>query len=134
MEPVAARKVFPCADEPALKSIFQISVTVPEDRDVVSNMEPIKVVHDGPLKTVSFDETPLMSSYLLAMVVGNFEVVEDKTESGVVVRVFTPVGGQSRGYFALNVAKRVITFFDKYFDAPYPLPKLVRIMVHYGLS
>lgn len=134
MEPVAARKVFPCADEPALKSNFEISVTIPEDRDVISNMEPNNVIVKGKFKTVSFDKTPKMSTYLFAIVVGNFDVVEDKTASGVIVRVYTPVGEKHRGHFALNVAKQVITFFDEYFATPYPLPKLVRILPHNHLQ
>lgn len=127
MEPIAARKVFPCGDEPALKSKFDISVTVPKDRDVISNMDPIEKEVHGDYKTVRFDTTPLMSTYLLALVVGNFDTLEGETETGIKVRVFTPVGGKERGKFALEVAKKTLTFFGDYFNAPYPLPKLVRL-------
>lgn len=32
-----------------------------------------------------------MSTYLVALVVGEFDYIEDKTEDGTVVRVYTPV-------------------------------------------
>jgi puromycin-sensitive aminopeptidase len=124
LEPIAARKVFPCGDEPALKAKFRISVTVPADRTVISNMDPILVGYENDMKTVTFATTPIMSTYLLAVVVGNFDMISD-VASGVTIRVYTPVGGKERGRFALQVAKSVLTFFGEYFNSPYPLDKLV---------
>lgn len=38
MEPVGARKMFPCFDEPALKATFKLKVTVSKNFNAVSNM------------------------------------------------------------------------------------------------
>jgi aminopeptidase N len=67
---------------------------------------------DADLKTVTFDETPIMSTYLLAFVVGEFDYVEDKTSNGVVVRVYTPLGKSEQGLFALQVAVKSLPFYD----------------------
>ena len=53
---------------------------------------------------MSFARTPIMSSYLLAFVVGEFDYVEEKDANGVVIRVYTPVGKANLGQFALDVS------------------------------
>ena len=55
------------------------------------------------MKEIRFSRTPIMSTYLLAFVVGEYDYVEDKTSNGVLVRVYTPVGKKEQGRFALEV-------------------------------
>jgi puromycin-sensitive aminopeptidase len=38
----------------------------------------------GPIKTVRYEESPLMSTYLVAIVVGLFEYVEGLTSQGII--------------------------------------------------
>ena len=52
---------------------------------------------------MTFAKTPIMSTYLLAFVVGEFDYVEDHTEDGIQVRVYTPLGKAEQGRFALEV-------------------------------
>ncbi len=124
-EATDARRAFPCWDEPAQKAVFAVTLVVPEDRVAVSNMPPTRVeTGDDGLKTVRFADTPVMSTYLLAFVVGEFDYVETETAEGVTVRVYTPVGRREQGRFALDVAARTLSFFDEYFGIAYPLPKM----------
>lgn len=60
-----ARRAFPCFDEPNLKATFDFSIEIPEDQVALSNMpeKGVEQVKDG-LKVVSFDRTPLMSTYV----------------------------------------------------------------------
>lgn len=61
-----ARRAFPCFDEPNLKATFDFEIEIPEDQVALSNM-PEKEVRKGSkpgLKIVSFDRTPLMSTYV----------------------------------------------------------------------
>ena len=107
-EAADARRAFPCWDEPALKAIFKITLIVPTNRLALSNMN---VISDTPfkedpqnLKEVKFAPSPIMSTYLLAFVVGEFDYVEDKSSDGVTVRVYTPLGKKDQGLFGLEVA------------------------------
>ena len=52
---------------------------------------------------MTFAKTPIMSTYLIAFVVGEFDYVEDQTDDGVQVRVYTPLGKAEQGTFALEV-------------------------------
>ncbi|OMO51182.1 Peptidase M1, alanine aminopeptidase/leukotriene A4 hydrolase [Corchorus capsularis] len=84
---------------------------------------------NGPLKTVSYQESPIMSTYLVAIVVGLFDYVEDHTSDGIKVRVYCPVGKANQGKFALSVAVRTLEFYKEYFSVPYSLPKLDMIAI-----
>jgi len=125
-EATDARRAFPCWDEPALKATFDISLTVPSHLVAVSNMPVVQsTLHPSTgLRDVVFGRTPVMSTYLVAFVVGEFDNVAALTEEGVEVRVYTPVGKVALGQFALRVATRALSFYTKLFGIPYPLPKM----------
>ena len=63
---------------------------------------------EGGLKRVTFAQTPIMSSYLLAFVVGEFDYVEAKDSNGVLIGVYTPVGKANLGQFALDVSDNYV--------------------------
>lgn len=79
---------------------------------------------DGPIKTVQFEESPLMSTYLVAMVVGIFDFVEGVTSQGTKVCMYTKVGKSEHGKFALDVGVKSLDLYNDYFGTPYGLPKL----------
>ncbi|CAM8970525.1 unnamed protein product [Rhodiola kirilowii] len=123
-EPLDARRCFPCWDEPALKATFKITLDVPSDLMALSNMPLTEEKIDGNLKTVSYQESPVMSTYLVAVVVGLFDYVEDHTSDGAKVRVYCPVGKSDYGTYALDVAVKSLEIYKKFFALPYALPKL----------
>lgn len=84
---------------------------------------------DSTWKVVTYERTPIMSTYLLAFVVGEYDYVEDKDSDGVLVRVYTPVGKKEQGQFALEVAVKTLPFYNKYFQIAYPLPKIDLIAI-----
>ncbi|CAK0857729.1 unnamed protein product [Prorocentrum cordatum] len=125
LEAVEARRVLPCWDEPSRKAVFALTLSFPAHLTALSNM-PVaseETLADGR-KVVSFLDSPVMSSYLLAMAVGRFDAVQRATKGGVLVRVLTTPGQQATGMFALEVAVRALDFYGEYFGVPYPLPKL----------
>ncbi|EEQ91958.2 hypothetical protein RJZ56_006194 [Blastomyces dermatitidis] len=132
-----ARQAFPCFDEPNLKATFDFEIETPKDLVTLSNM-PVKSTRDGSspnLHFVKFDRTPIMSTYLLAWAVGDFEYVEAKTErkyngASIPVRVYTTRGLKEQARFAADYAHRTIDYFSEIFDIDYPLPKADLLAVH----
>lgn len=124
-ESTYARFAFPCWDEPAIKATFRVTLVAPKDALALSNMPPVeeKTRSDGK-KVVTFDQTPIMSTYLLAFIVGHFDFLEKTTKHGVKVRAYTAPGKKDQGQFALDVAARSLDFYTDYFNTPYPLPKM----------
>lgn len=128
-EPADARRCFPCWDEPAIKATFKMTVQVPADQVVLSNMPVEMETVVGNDKRVSFQESPKMSTYLVAVVVGELEYLEGETTSGSKVRVYCEVGKAEQGKFALDVATKTLPFYEEYFGTPYPLPKLDMVSI-----
>ncbi|XP_026656624.2 aminopeptidase M1-B-like isoform X2 [Phoenix dactylifera] len=128
-EAADARRCFPCWDEPAFKATFRITLKVPSELVALSNMPVIEEKIDGLLKTLSFQESPIMSTYLVAVVVGLFDFVEAFTPDGIRVRVYCQVGKSNQGKFALDVAVKTLDLYKGYFAVPYPLPKLDMVAI-----
>ena len=61
-----ARRAFPCFDEPNLKATFDLHIEIPEDQTALSNMQEKEVKKNKKfgLKVVSFERTPIMSTYV----------------------------------------------------------------------
>lgn len=59
---------------------------------------------DPNLVEVKFATTPIMSTYLVAFVIGEYDFVEGQSSDGITVRVYTPVGKAEQGKFALEVS------------------------------
>ena len=121
-EATDARRAFPCWDEPALKATFQLTVVIPVHLQCVSNT-PTEAVHSTlENKTITFQRTPKMSTYLLALVVGTFDSIS-KTSRGIVTTIYTVPGKAHQAHFCLDVAWRCLDLLQDLFQIPYPLPK-----------
>uniref|UniRef100_A0A453KPC2 Aminopeptidase n=3 Tax=Aegilops tauschii subsp. strangulata TaxID=200361 RepID=A0A453KPC2_AEGTS len=128
-ESVDARRCFPCWDEPAFKAKFKLTLEVPSELVALSNMPVGNATFAGPIKTVRYLESPPMSTYLVAIVVGLFEYVEGMTTKGTRVRVYTQIGKSNQGKFALDVGVKSLNLYKDYFDTPFPLPKLDMVAI-----
>lgn len=119
-----ARRMFPGWDEPAFKATFQLNVTLAQDLATVSNMPIASTKPAGPgLKTVSFETTPTMSSYLLALVAGDMKAVSGEA-AGVKMHAWAPSGREEQGRYALSAEEKILPYYNAYFGVPFPLPKL----------
>merc|ERR1712166_219209 len=124
-EAIDARRAFPCWDEPARKAVFAITLTVPSAMAAVSNMPELEAGSVSATKRrYKFADTPIMSTYLVAWCVGEFDFIQDQSSRGVVIRVYTPPGKVEQGRFALDAACKTLDFYEEYFGIEYPLAKL----------
>lgn len=125
-----ARQVFPCVDEPAAKATFDLTLITETDVTVIGNMPHKSQKIDNRSLVTEFETTPVMSTYLLAFIVGDLQKITAQTKSGVEVNVYsTPAQPIKNLTFALDHAVKTIEFFDEYFDEPYPLPKSDHVAV-----
>lgn len=135
-EATDARRTFPCFDEPALKATFDVHLTVESHLTALGNMPIKNEKTEGEKKIVTFETTPVMSTYLLAWAVGEFEYIEGFTNENYVnnkplpVRIYTTKGYTKDAHLALSLAPKIVDYFSKIFELKYPLPKLDLIAVH----
>ena len=126
--PSGCRRIFPCFDEPTSKAVFHVSVSADPAVRVISNAPVEDVSSVDGRRVWKFQPTPKMSTYLLYIGVGAFEEVH-RSENGLEVVVATAPGLESRADFALRHAPAMVHAFDRYYQIPYPLPKLHLVAV-----
>ncbi|MGI9578519.1 MAG: M1 family metallopeptidase [Microthrixaceae bacterium] len=133
-ESTHARRFLPCFDEPEFKASFSVALVVPDDLTAVSNAAELSREPAGDsMVRVSFADTMLMSTYLLAIVVGPLEVTEPRIVRGrdgdIPLRVVFPAGSAHLCEFALDVAEAALAFFEDWYDIAYPGDKLDLVAV-----
>lgn len=124
------RQAFPCFDEPALKATFDITLIADKSLTCLSNMhvksedEVHSAMSGGPKKAVHFHTSPLMSTYLVAYIVGELNYVESR-DFRVPVRVYAPPGHNiEHGRFSVDLAAKTLAFYEKEFGIDLPLEKM----------
>jgi aminopeptidase N len=119
-----ARRFFPGWDEPQFRTPYNLTVTIPADQMAISNM-PQAGVQSRPngMKSVTFQTTPAMSSYLLFLGVGEFDRITT-TAAGTEIGIVTRKGAGETGRYALEGSAKIVPYLNQYFGTPYPLPKL----------
>ncbi|MDE1766722.1 MAG: M1 family metallopeptidase [Thaumarchaeota archaeon] len=127
-EAADARRAFPCWDEPEAKATFDVSLVVDNNLAAISNMPVVSRKRLGKKTLFRFEQTPVMSTYLLYLGVGDFEVLQSKLGK-TLVRIITTRGKKQQGKMALVFTKQFLSYFQNYFKIPYPLPKLDMIAI-----
>jgi aminopeptidase N len=135
MEVPDARRVFASFEQPDLKAVFTFTVTAAADWKVVSNsVTPTPEPLDGGLAVWRFPTTERLSTYVTAIVAGEYHEVLDvhHGKHGDI-----PLGHYCRQslapYFEVDelvtITKQGFDFFEEAFDYPYPFHKYDQLYV-----
>ena len=127
-EAADARRAFPCWDKPAAKATFDVSLLVDKHLDAISNMLVTSKKKVGTKILYKFGQTPIMSTYLLYLGVGEFEYLHGKLRN-IKIRIVTTKGNKNKGKLSLDFTKKFLGEYEKYFGIRYPLPKLDMIAI-----
>lgn len=119
----SAREAFPCWDEPEFKIPWQVTMVVPAGQMAISNTPVAKDEPAGNQHVVTFQKTPLMPSYLLALLAGPYETVPIPGMSAP-GRVVTVKGQSHLAEMTVKETPKMVGALEKYFGQPYPYKKL----------
>jgi aminopeptidase N len=134
MEPVQARRLFPGWDEPVFRASFDIITVIDATLTAVSNMPQSKVeLRPDGRKEVSFARSVPMSTYLVALFVGEMDLLEDSVD-GIRLGIYTVKGKRERARYAMEATKQSVRYFNGYFGEPYPLVKLDQLALPGGIT
>jgi len=132
LQPLDARRFFPSFDEPRFKTPFTISVDIPTTDIAVSNT-PIEknTVLANNSQRIEFQQTKPLPTYLIALAVGDFDVVNwnpipanDIRSAPIPLRGIAPKGEGEKFHYALKHTEAMIKILEEYFGIPYPYAKL----------
>ncbi|CAN5517513.1 aminopeptidase N [soil metagenome] len=131
-----SRRVFAVFEQPDLKATFQFDVTAPANWAVVSNSPtPVPTQKGGSVATWSFEPTPIISSYITAIVAGPYQAAHSEltSASGRVI----PLGIFARkslfGFldadYIFEKTRQGFAYYEEKFGYPYPFVKYDQLFV-----
>ena len=134
LESLNARLAFPCFDEPGWKTPWRLTIDAPATDVVVSNTPEVRAVDlaDRPgWRRHEFARTKPLPSYLVALAVGPFDVVDGGTAgiNKTPLRYFAPKGRGAEMRYAREATPRVLELLEEYFGMPYPYEKLDAVAI-----
>ncbi|XP_068631412.1 aminopeptidase N-like [Battus philenor] len=135
LQPTFARRAFPCYDEPSHKAIFTTTIYAPPEYTVVRTNMPLRTDLSKPevpgFRKYEFQNTLIMSTYLLAFLVSKFEHISNEQSPiyNVPFKVFSRPGTQNTAAFALDFGQRNMIALENYTEFPYAFPKMDKVAV-----
>ena len=123
-EATDARRAFPCWDEPSFKAVFAVTLVIDPALTAVSNTAVVSDNLENGRKVVRFADSIVMSTYLVAFVVGELEATEPVTIGRTPLKVWCVPGKRRLAAFGQSIGAASLAFFEDYYGVPYPGDKL----------
>jgi tricorn protease interacting factor F2/3 len=123
-EPNGARFLFPCIDHPGYKAEFDLEVITQNGLVVTSNCNEKEILPvDAKRSRHIFERTPPMSTYLVYLGIGHFDIFSIAPKN-VKFRAIAKPGFAEKGRFALERAVDYVKLYEEYYSVPYVFNKL----------
>uniref|UniRef100_A0A8D3D2U2 Alanyl (membrane) aminopeptidase a n=1 Tax=Scophthalmus maximus TaxID=52904 RepID=A0A8D3D2U2_SCOMX len=112
-----------------MKAVFNVTIIHSRGTVALSNGREIdaadSVIDGVPVKITTFEPTERMSSYLLAFIVSDFVSIQSNQNNKLLIRIWARMKaiGERQGDYALNVTGPILQFYERYYNATYPLSK-----------
>ncbi|MGI8926892.1 MAG: aminopeptidase N [Tepidiformaceae bacterium] len=130
-EPYEAHRLFPCFDQPDIKGTYRLTVTAPEEWEVVANSGETAARPGGNGCTVhEFEETRRFSTSLFALVVGPYHVAREE-HNGIAIGLYcrkSMVKHLDTGEL-FTITRQGLDWYAEFFDYPYPFGKYDQVFV-----
>src|SRR5204863_3428746 len=123
-EATDARRAFPCWDEPSFKAVFAVTLAIDPALTAVSNTSIVSETLENGRKVVKFADSIVMSTYLVAFVVGELEHTEPTHVGRAPLSVWCVPGKKRLAKFGQEIGVASLAFFEDYYGLPYPGDKL----------
>nr|WP_244644823.1 aminopeptidase N [Frigoribacterium sp. CFBP 8766] len=130
-----SRRVFAVFEQPDLKATFQFTVTAPSRWQVVSNQPTPEPAVDGEVATWTFSPTPVLSSYITAIVAGPYDVVRSELTSSdgrtIPLGIFTrrSLTEFLDADYIFEKTRQGFAYYEDKFRFPYPFDKYDQLFV-----
>ena len=125
MQATDCRRSFPCWDEPDFKAVFGVTLVIDPALFAVSNQPEIeRRERPGGKVAVRFADTMVMSTYLVAFVVGPLEATDAVDVDGIPLRIIHVPGKGHLTGFGLDIGAFALRWFQDYYGIPYPADKV----------
>jgi aminopeptidase N len=130
-----AHRMYACFDQPDLKAVFALTVLAPPSWTVISNGRTLERLEtaagDGsPATRWLFEPTPVMSTYITALVAGPYHEVRDHHDGidlGLYCRASLAEHLDPGELF--EITKQGFDFYHRVFDYRYPFGKYDQLFV-----
>ncbi|GAA1052001.1 aminopeptidase N [Dietzia natronolimnaea] len=129
-----AKRVFACFDQPDLKARYTLTVTAPASWVVVANTPAGESPGESGAVVHRFEQTEILSTYLVALIAGPYHVVEDSyvDEHGTIpLRLLcrASLAGYLDSDRLFTETKEGFGFYHREFGMPYAFGKYDQIFV-----
>ena len=130
--PDRASTAFPCFDQPDIKARFRLTLEMPADYEAMAGSPVHSADTTGERKTIRFEATRPISTYLFAFAAGKFEKTE-KEIGGIKMEM---LHRETRPEYISNNADEIfrlhynsLKWLEEYTQIPYPFDKFGFVLI-----